>query len=250
LPRILAPPSRPDRNPLQKMLRRAGAEVVELPVLEDWPPRDFAPLDDALERVETFDWVVFSGRRCVENAFGRRDLSGLGFPGAPRIGAIGSGAVRALRRCGVQPGVVPSWHRAAEVADAMGDAKGHSVLLVRVEGASAALPDALTERGAEVTEVVGYRMEVVADPGPMHRAFERPFDAIALANPSTVRYLLEGLEQAGLTLEHATRGALVAVAGPATAEMAHTHGLAPCLVAAGRLRDLARDLAIRLELVE
>jgi uroporphyrinogen III methyltransferase/synthase len=232
------------------MLRRAGAEVIELPLLEDRPPRDFRSLDEALERIEAFDWVVFSGTRCVENTFDRRDLGGLGASGGPRVGAIGSGAVGALRRRGVQPGVVPSWHRAEEVAEALGDVEGLSVLLVRVEGASPALPDALVERGAEVTEVVGYRMEVVADPDEMRRAFEHPFDAIALANPSSARYLVEGLEQAGLMLEHATRGALIAVAGPATAEMTRAHGLEPGLVAAGRLRHLAGDLSRRFNLVK
>ena len=63
---LITRPVRAEEDPLDKAMRAAGANVVWLPALEIAPPDDFGPLDEALQVLETFDWVVFTSQNGVE----------------------------------------------------------------------------------------------------------------------------------------------------------------------------------------
>ena len=51
----------------RKIFRKNGAEVFDLPSLVIGPPDDWAPLDDALKKISTFDWIIFSRANGVRN---------------------------------------------------------------------------------------------------------------------------------------------------------------------------------------
>ena len=55
--------ARPDRVEAQ------GAEVLQLPLIEFAPPETWEPLDQAIERLETYRWVIFTSTNGVEAFF-------------------------------------------------------------------------------------------------------------------------------------------------------------------------------------
>ena len=61
----------------RKIFRENGAEVFDLPSLVIGPPDDWAPLDDALKEIATFDWIIFSSANGVRNVEDRLKEIGL-----------------------------------------------------------------------------------------------------------------------------------------------------------------------------
>ena len=241
--RILIPPARPEANPLLRMIQKLGAEVVEFPKLTPAPPEDYGPIDKAISHLDQFDWVIFSGSNCVNNFMERynalvKDRVGLE---SLKIAAIGHGALKALREKTIEADYIPPVHTAQEVVDGLGDIFGARFLLIRIEGAAPSLPQKIKEAGAKVTEVHGYRMIVTADSTMAKKIFDSRLDAVALPNPTTVMFLLKGMELAGIDLE-VLKGALIAAVGPATAETAEKAGLIPGLVSKGHIADLRDSL--------
>ena len=95
-----------------------------------------------------YDWVV------VTSALGVDALDDL--PAGPRWAAVGPATARALRARGIEPALVPEETNGLALANAMPDAGGKHVLLVRAAAAAPDLPKRLRERGAEVDELAAY----------------------------------------------------------------------------------------------
>lgn len=240
--RILVPPSRLGPNPLIPMLERQGATVIAFPKLET-QATDTAPLDAALEAASSFDWLVVAGERSAAQLLERlrgasRDTAQL----PPRIAAIGHGAYSTLRKAGLTPAVTPREHFASGVANALGDVQGLSVLLLREAGASRALPDLLGSRGARVTALAGHAIRPRPTLAEARAAFGHPLDALALANPATVRLLVLALAALGLSPDRCLGATPIVAVGQATAEAASRLGLPADLVAEGRLKRLGELL--------
>jgi uroporphyrinogen-III synthase len=224
------------------MLRRRGADILELPAIEPGPPSSFASADAARTELERFSWIVFVGSESVTRFLERE-------PGTPerirgRIAALGAGTRKALEKRGLVVDLAPARHVGSEVAGALGETAGLAVLLVRREGASRDLPEILTKRGAEVVEADGYAMHVRATAEDLAIIEAAPLDGIALGNPSAARFLRRAVEAWGLGREPFA-GALVATAGAVTAREARAAGLEPGLVSEGRIIDLANAIEMR-----
>ena len=61
----------------REIFLKNGAEVFDLPALVIGPPDDWAPLDDALKEITTFDWIIFSSANGVKNVEDRMKEMGL-----------------------------------------------------------------------------------------------------------------------------------------------------------------------------
>jgi uroporphyrinogen III methyltransferase/synthase len=242
--RILVPPARPEMNPLGRMLERKGAEVLEFPLLTPAPPAGFDAMDRAVRQLRDFDWIVFSGSNCVKNFFRRLDTSGLGREAitAHKIAAIGHGAVSQLKKLGIEPDHIPKVHTAEGVVNGLPDIRGSRLLLVRIEGASRDLPEKLQSLGAKITEVAGYRMIVEANPERAEKVFGQRLDALALANPTAVRFLVTAAENLRIDLHRRLKGVPVATVGPATDKAVRSHGFNSDVVSEGHIADLAETL--------
>jgi len=242
--RILVPPARPEANPLRRILERKGAEVWEFPVLRPAPPPAYDAIDSAIRQLQAFDWVVFSGSNCVVNFFDRLDTLGLGKEPIveKQISAIGYGAVSALKKLGIEPDYIPKVHTAEGVTGGLQDIHGLSFLLIRIDGASRDLPERLRSLGATVTEVAGYRMLVEADAEIAEKIFGLRLDALALANPTAVRFLVTATNNLGIDLQSRLKGVAIAAVGPATEEAAKGYGFTSDGVAGGHIADLAETV--------
>jgi len=129
-----------------------------------------------------YDWVV------VTSALGVDALDDL--PAGPRWAAVGPATARALRARGIEPALVPEETNGLALANALPDAGGKHVLLVRAAAAAQDLPERLRERGAEVDELSAY--STVEGPAssaePLTTALaEVDLSAVVFASGSAVR---------------------------------------------------------------
>ena len=242
--RILVPPARPEANPLLHILQKHGAEVIEFPKLITAPPEDYGPMDESIRNLEQFDWIIFSGSNCVINFFERLDeiADDRAEFYRRKIAAIGYGAVSALKTKGIEINYIPRVHTSQGVIEGLREIYASRFLLIRVQDASRSLPERLREMGAEVTEVDGYRMIVDTNADMVEKAFGSKLDAIALTNPTAVRFLLKGADQACLDLLKSLKGVAIAVVGPATADTAERSELKPTIVSKGHIANLRDSL--------
>ena len=242
--RILVPPARPEANPLAELLRAQGAQTLYFPQLQPRYPSTWDSLDGALRQRDSFDWIVFAGSNSVHHWVERAGELGLGdaLPAGVRLAAIGDSAARALRTDGRIPDHQPGRHVAGAVAPGLSVTPGNHVLLVRVAGASEALPRALSAMGARVHTADGYHMAIRATSRDVRQLVSRGIDVIALTNPTAVRHLRQGAQLAGADLQQLAAGTLVAAAGETTARAARSCGLEPEVVGQGQLSTLTTQI--------
>src|SRR5580658_595439 len=64
--RILVGRSRHQAGSLSTSLRSLGASVIEIPFIEIREPQSYAPLDQALKNLATYDWLILTSVNGVE----------------------------------------------------------------------------------------------------------------------------------------------------------------------------------------
>jgi uroporphyrinogen III methyltransferase / synthase len=207
-----------------------GAVPLVFPTIEIGGPEDSALLDQAITRLSSYRWVIFTSVNGV-SAFWQR-LSALGkgpelFDGV-QVAAIGPATARALQERGVQPAFVPDEYVAEAILPGLGEVRGQRILLPRADIARKALLDELENQGAFPEEIAVYRT-LPGHPDPQAlRELEKGVDIATFTSSSTVRNFFALLgEQAGDRL----RGAIIACIGPITAATAREYGLAVDIVA-------------------
>ncbi|MEW4454035.1 uroporphyrinogen-III C-methyltransferase [Bremerella sp. JC817] len=147
-------------------LAEAGAEVLLQPAIEINDPHDTQPLDEALQQLKSFDWIVFSSVNGVAYFLRRLRAIGLDYRalGHVKFGVIGTGTEAALRSFGFRADVVPEEFRAESLVDALAnEVSGKRVLLPRASRGRDVLPEGLKSYGADVTEVVTYQSDDVVE---------------------------------------------------------------------------------------
>jgi uroporphyrinogen-III synthase len=208
--------TRPEAKPLADELERLGAEVTVVPLIEIRPAEGRA-LEDAIDTMGTYDWVVLTSVNGV--AAVAQGLAGLG--GDARVAAVGPVTADAIRELGVEPAFVAT-RASDDIASGLGDIEGLRMLLPQADLAEPHLADELRGRGAEVEAVVAYRTILVEPPMwgilPLRIA-----DAVVLASGSACRSLAAAGGAGG--------GAMLVCIGPKTAKVAREVGLRVGLVA-------------------
>lgn len=147
-------------------LERYGARVVACPTIEIVEPASYAPLDEALEHLYGYDWIVFTSVNGVD--FFMRRLTAFGHDASElddlRVCAIGSATADRLRDRSVHVDVVPGEFKAEGVFDALANYLGGrekfdclNFLIPRAAVARDHLPLALEEAGARADVVPVYR---------------------------------------------------------------------------------------------
>ena len=188
--------TRPDEqaDELASPLRDLGAEALIQPAIAIGPPRDWSPVDAALERLDRFATIVFSSRNGVRFFLERllatgRDVRHLG---GARLAVVGKRTAEALAEFHLRADVVPDDFRAESLADALScDVRDREVLVVAASRSKETLPDRLRDAGANVTQVVCYEHTDVPEPDPRIRdAVESgKIDWITVTSSATARNL-------------------------------------------------------------
>src|SRR5512139_3560496 len=138
--RVVVTRARNQAQALVDLLEAEGAEVLVFPCIEIVDPEDFGPVDEALQSLDAYDWLVFTSANTVERFWKRRaalglDLGrGLSSTGAPQVAAVGPATAAALAARGVTPDFVPDEHVGEGLLEgltARGVGPGSRVLLPR-----------------------------------------------------------------------------------------------------------------------
>jgi uroporphyrinogen-III synthase len=205
---------------LSDALRAAGADVIEVPVLEMRPPESFAALDDALGRLSDFDWLILTSSNTVHALAHRAANRGLMFslPAKTKVAAVGQGTATAAREAGLAVTLIPESYVAEGLVDAMkGEVAGKRILLARAAVARDVIPDALRTAGAHVDVVDAYRNVLPeAAPEQLRRALAATVDAIPFTSSSSVTHLAEAARSSSLDWPFA--GVAAISIGPVTSQ--------------------------------
>jgi len=202
-------------------LRARGAQVKLLPLIAFAPPENFDELDLALQRLGSFDWVLFTSGNAVQAVARRMGELRLAAPGEgqqPKIGVVGPATSRAAEDAGFAVEYVAAEHSGAGLAaEVTEEVKGRSVFLPRSDRANPELPEALRRLGAKVTEVVAYRTVAPskADREQVNDVLKEEVDGVLFFSPSAVQNFLELVERK--RLEKLQGRAVMVAIGPTTA---------------------------------
>lgn len=230
--RVLVTRAAGQAGELSARLRAAGAEPVELPVIRIAPPDDLGPLDAAVRRLASYDWVIFTSANGVDALFARIDalsLDSRAFGGA-RVAVIGPATAERLRARGVRADYMPARFIAEALLEGLvaRGVAGARVLLPRAERAREVLPAGLRAAGATVDVVAAYRTVLPDEPAPGLEALAAgAIDVVTLTSSSTARHLV-ALARGRVDLINRAR---VACIGPITAATARELGLRVDVVA-------------------
>ena len=202
---------------LRARLEDLGARVIECPTIQIVPPKSWKPVDEAIRRLHTYHWLLFTSANAVEQFM---DRMGERRP-AVLIAVVGSATAAKLGHWGLKPALVPNEFRAEGLLQAFPEnLVGIRILFPRAEIARELLPEELRRRGAVVDIVAVYRT-VKAFSGSIGEILENePIDCVVFTSPSTIPDDLHTLP---------IRTAL-AVIGPVTREAAQLLGLKPDIV--------------------
>jgi uroporphyrinogen III methyltransferase / synthase len=219
--RVVVTRARAQASELAATLRGLGADVVELPAIRIEPRIDSEEVRRAVEALHTYALVCLTspnGVRLLFEAMAEQGRDARALANAT-VAAIGPGTATALRERGVGADIVPEQFVAEALAEALGpvEVRNRPVLVARAAEARDVLPDALSERGAEV-DVVALYETVREEPDPEAVAAAREADYLTFTSSSTVRNLVDAL---GGDLP--SRARVVSI-GPVTSEAVRAAG--------------------------
>ncbi|MDR3089059.1 MAG: uroporphyrinogen-III C-methyltransferase [Desulfobulbaceae bacterium] len=230
--RVVVTRTREQASELVAQLEDTGAECLEYPTINVGPLESYALLDEELERIKEYHWLVFTSLNGVryffehlfEKGMDARDLKG------PSIAVVGKSTADLLRQYGLRADLVPEQFTAEGLAEALMDTGvgGRNILIVRAKVGREILPETLRGAGAQVMVVPVYQN--MPPPG-IHDALVADLaggriDAITFTSSSTVKNFLDLLDAA--SQEELTKllgGARIAAIGPITGKTVSDHGL-------------------------
>ena len=215
-------------------LEQYGAQVVLCPTIEIRELESYERLDEAIEHLYGYDWLIFTSVNGIEYFFNRlhkhdRHVSDLD---ELKVCAIGEATADRLRDLHVHVDVMPEEFKAEGVFRALerfvGGTKalrGLNVLIPRASVARDYLPKALEQAGARVDVVPAYRTTLPAelDRGRVAAMLSGSADCIAFTSSSTVTNLARLFDTQDLS--GALAGVAIACIGDITATTAADYGL-------------------------
>ncbi|MCK9362840.1 MAG: uroporphyrinogen-III synthase [Syntrophales bacterium] len=221
--------TRPEKQSgeLTRLLSTQGARVINFPVIQIAPPADWSMLDRAIEKLESYRWIIFTSANGVVFFFGRlreqgkdiRELKGV------KIAAIGPATAAAIEALGIKVDLMPDEFVSEGVVKAFAgrDLQGCSVLLPRAQEARDVIPAGLAKLGATVEVATVYRtISTDRDPSELIRLFEDgEISALIFTSGSTVVNFMKIM---GVDF-HLPSQVKVATIGPVTEAAAEKAGL-------------------------
>ncbi len=235
--RILVTRPKAQAPEFSDLIAASGGEAVECPTIEIVPPEDWGPLDRALGRLATYNWLIFTSvngippfmTRLLDTGRDVRALAGL------TIACIGPRTAEALSAYGLRADLIPEQYQAEGMVDALAVRQMHGarVLIPRALVAREILPDQLRKQGAEVDVVPVYRTirPAVAIDHLTEQLRVHAIDVLSFTSSSTVRNFAD-LFSTREELQRLVGEATVACIGPITAATVREVGLSVHVVAA------------------
>lgn len=226
--RIIVTRAKEQAPEFMALLSSYGAEAISLPTLQIAPPPSWAEMDAAIERIEHYNWIIFTSVNGVQAfrkrlAALRKDLRLLK---GISLCAIGPRTAAEVEAWGLQIDLVPSEFKAEGVLQALDERgiAGKRFLIPRAKEAREILPEEIQKKGGEVDVVPAYQaVRPGLDPASLETLLcGKKVDMITFASSSTLRNFMEIL---GPQRRSWITGSAIACIGPITAETAQESGL-------------------------
>lgn len=148
---------------------------------------DYSEVDEMIESIQNFDWIVFTSVNGAKYLFQRLHKIGIDTRklASAKIAAIGKTTAARLLEYGIIPDMVPENESSAGLVEEFGkiEMSNKKVLLPQAEISSTELPDGLLNMKADIKKVTVYRT-IDRDPGQID--FDS-IDKILFTSGSTVR---------------------------------------------------------------
>ena len=215
------------------LLESKGAQIVSFPTIEIVPPRSFQALDGSINKVRSYDWIIFTSVNGVRAFFERlkalgkdiRELNGA------KIAAIGDITSRAIEDMGINVDLVPKDFRAEGLIEKFSkqNIKDTNILLPRAKVARDILPQALREMGAQVEVVTAY---ISKKPTKRKTQIiqkllkENKIDVLTFTSSSTARNFFELIPD----FKQRDKKPVIACIGPITAKTVREFGFKPQII--------------------
>jgi uroporphyrinogen-III synthase len=236
-------------------LARYGARVISWPRVEIDAPESFTALDEAIENLFGYDWLLFHTRNAAE--FFLRRFQKLGHEVSEldtlRVCATGDATVKELEASQVHIDVIPGTTNPNSIVDSIGNYVGGqeagealgrlNFLVPRASAARDGLCDLLEGAGARVDAVVAYRR--VSNSAMLAQLTALltggGIDAVVFDGPESVKDLAELFDVFELTT--ILTGIQIFCFDENTTNAAHDFGLRPLLDPEPTVREIAEAIA-------
>lgn len=227
--KILITRAREQSRGFATQLKKLGAEVIEFPTIEIVPPFRWKELDQAIDQLKSYDWIIFTSANGVSFFWQRLREKGKSnrLPSSLKVCAIGPATANQLKERGVSVHYIPKEFIAEAILKGFKKMtmKGKRILLARAKQARDILPKGLRKMGAEIDVVEAYR--TVKPKGGSKRLkkllIEGGIDVITFTSSSTVNHFAELLNKEDL--KKLLKGIAIACIGPVTARTAKKWGM-------------------------
>ncbi|WP_027186392.1 uroporphyrinogen-III C-methyltransferase [Desulfovibrio inopinatus] len=225
---IVVTRARQQASGLVATLTELGACVYEFPTIEIAPLSDYGPVRDAIDRLDCYDWIIFTSVNGVKYFFDEmeimekdaRSLAG------KMIAAIGPATANELRARGIRPDFIPEKYVAESVVEGLLalHVAGKRVLIPRALKAREILPNELRRAGADVEVLSVYETTLAnQDTDEVLAALKNgEIHYVTFTSSSTVDNFFEKIPTDVLK---AAKGTVkLATIGPVTAQTLSRHG--------------------------
>jgi uroporphyrinogen III methyltransferase/synthase len=227
--RIVVTRDRNQASDLAEPLESLGAEALLLPAIEIRDPSDPKPLDEAIARLDSYDWLIFTSANGVRHFVSMLDKSSRDLRSLKaRICAIGPATKAAVEALHLKVDLMPQEYVAESLVEAFSteSLEASRILLPRAAVARDLVPRELSRRGAAVDVVEAYQTLAPADLAQRTRAIlDRKPHWITFTSSSTVTNFIAAAGREALTQTK------IASIGPITSATLREHGIEPTVEA-------------------
>jgi uroporphyrinogen III methyltransferase/synthase len=227
--RILITRARDQSGGFAARLKKLGAEVIEFPTIEIVPPKSWEKLDQAIEHLKSYDWIIFTSANGVYFFWERLKEKRKHLPlfASLKVAAIGPATAKQLEEMGVRVSYTPKEFIAEGILRGFQkmELKGKRILLARAKKARDILPKGLKKMGAKVDVVETYRtLKPKGGTKKLKEIFlKKKIDVITFTSSSTVNHFFELLKKENM--KTLLKGITIASIGPVTTQTAKKSGM-------------------------
>jgi uroporphyrinogen III methyltransferase / synthase len=201
---------------LRAKLEALGSHVIEFPTIEIVPVDDWSIVDEAIEKLPEYQWLLFTSGNAVDCFMKRVQRANVTV--TVPIAVVGAATGRHLQEWRLEPALVPKEFRAEGLLETFpANLSGTSILFPRAEAGRELLPAELRRRGARVDVVTVYRTMKPASGSLADVLSGESIDCVVFTSPSTIHNLTDDIEL--------LKKIPIAVIGPITRSAAEAHGL-------------------------
>jgi uroporphyrinogen III methyltransferase/synthase len=222
--KIVVTRTREQASKLSKMLTILGARAIEFPVINIKRSNDMSLLQEALNSINTYNWLVFTSQNAITIFFEELFNSGKDARalGNIKIAAIGKATADELKYYGLKADIVPQKFVAESLLDEMRkhNLEGKKILLPCASDARETLAAGLKESGADVHRIHIYTAVIPESVDTEMLEKVSDADIITFTSSSTAKNFFSIVEKTG---------AAIASIGPVTSgtlrELGHNPGI-------------------------